>query len=128
MWAALGTHGEGGAVPSFQAAPAKRQRLQTAVLRRPRPWLDQPAAGAFPSWFLAHTADLGKRGLRLPREGTDRMPCPDQLRKMLQGPSTPLSARIPQQPKGSRLTRQAVGDSLEPGEAGHYRTPGEACL
>lgn len=61
----------GGAVPSFQAAPAKRQRLQTAVLRRPRPWLDQLATGVFPSWFLAHTADLGERGLGLPREGTD---------------------------------------------------------
>lgn len=56
------------------------------------------------------------------------MSCPDQLCKMLQGPSTPLSAGVHQQPKGSRLTCQAVEDSLEPGEAGRYRTPGEACL
>lgn len=46
------------------------------------------------------------------------MPGPAQMHKILQGPSTPLLAGVPQQPKGSGLTCQAVGDSPEPGGAG----------
>lgn len=46
------------------------------------------------------------------------MPGPAQLRKMLHGPSTPLSAGVPQQLKGSRLTCQSANDSPRPGGAG----------
>lgn len=46
------------------------------------------------------------------------MPGPAQLRKMLHGPSTPLSAGVPQQPKASRLTCQSADESPRPRGAG----------
>lgn len=121
------------AVPSFQAAWAKQQLLQTSIPQRPAApaaGFDHLAVGCVSGiGFLPNTADLGDRGLRLPEEGTDRDASPSQLHKLLHGPSTPPSARgYPHWPKRSSLTCQAVGCHREPGRPGALQDSGDACL